>query len=105
VANDPKQALLPKINPQVAVRGLDKIISTRATSILNSTNNIKKATSIPNKLVNNSTDNNNIRDNNNINGVDNGIQNGENSEENSPRRQLQKRMIPKTQKLKLNATV
>jgi hypothetical protein len=41
-------------------------------SILNSTNTIKKATSIPTKLVNN---NNNINDNNNnnnnINAVDN----------------------------------
>jgi hypothetical protein len=90
VTNDPKQALSPKINPQVAVRGLNKIISTRAPSILNSTNNINMATSIPNpstsiptKLVNN---NNNINDNNNINGVDIVTPGEENSEENSPKR-------------------
>jgi hypothetical protein len=102
VTNDPKQALSPKIDPQVTVRGLDKIISTRATSILNSTNNIKKATSIPTKLVNS---NNNINDNNNINGVDNVTPGEENSGENSPRRRLRQRIIRKTQKLKLNTTV
>jgi hypothetical protein len=89
------------------VRGLNKIISTRATTILNSTNNINKTTSIPNKLVNNSNNNNNnINDNNNIGGADNVKASGENSEENNPsRRQLRKRIIPKTQKLKLNTTV
>jgi hypothetical protein len=45
----------------------------RATIILNSTNNINKATSISNRLNNGSTDNNNI------NGVDNVIQNEENN--------------------------
>jgi hypothetical protein len=113
VAYDPKQALLTKINPQVAVRGFNKIISTRAPSILNSTNNINKATSvpkpstsIPTRLVNN---NNNVNDNNNIKGIDNvtpGWENSEeNSEENSPRRRLRQRIIPKTQKLELNTTV
>jgi hypothetical protein len=77
---------------------------------VNSTKNIKRATSIPSKLVNNSTDNNNINDNNNISGVGNITpsekNSGENSEENSPgRRHLRKRIIPKTQKLKLNTTV
>jgi hypothetical protein len=68
--NDPKQAL----DPQVAVRGLNKIIGTRATTILNSTNNINKATSIPNKLITNSMDKNIINDNNNnISGVTNVI--------------------------------
>jgi hypothetical protein len=91
------------------VCGLNKIISTRAPSIHNSTNNINKATatpkpspSIPTKLVNN---NNNINDNNNINGADNVTPGEENSEENSPRRHLRKRMIPKTQRLKSNTTV
>jgi hypothetical protein len=102
VDNDPNLALRPKINPQVAVRSLNKIISKRATTILNSTNNIKQATSIPTKLVNN---NNNINDTNNINGVDNVTPGEENSEENSPKRQLLKRVSPKTQKLKLNTTV
>jgi hypothetical protein len=47
-----------------------------------------------------------IKDNNNINGVGNVIQYGENSEENNPsRKQLRKRIIPKTQKVKLNTTV
>jgi hypothetical protein len=59
------------------VCGLNKIISTRTTTILNSTNNSNKATSIPKKLITNSTDNKNINDNDNINGVDNVIQNGE----------------------------
>jgi hypothetical protein len=85
VDNDPKHELRPKITPQVAVRGLNKIISTCATTRLNSTNNIKKATSIPTKLVNNSTDNINISDNNNISGVNNVTPSGKNSEENSPR--------------------
>jgi hypothetical protein len=70
VENYPKQALQPKIIPQVAVRGLNKIISTRATTVLNGAKNIEKATSSPTKLVSN---NNNINDsnnnNNNINGV------------------------------------
>jgi hypothetical protein len=75
----------------------------RATSILRSTNNIKNATSIPTKLVNN---NNNINDNNTINGVDNVTPGEENSEENSPgRKHLRKRMNPKIQKFKLNTTV
>jgi hypothetical protein len=102
VDNDPKLALLPKISPQVAVRGLNKIISTHATTVLNSTNNLKKANSVPTKLVNNSSDNNIIKDNNNINGVDTVIQSEEN---NSSQRQLRKRIIPKTQKLRLNTTV
>jgi hypothetical protein len=94
------------------VRGLNKIISTRATTVLNSTNNINKTTSIPTELVNNSTDNNNINENihnsggnNNVNGVGNVIQNGENSKENSPSRQLRKRIIPKPKKHRLNTTV
>jgi hypothetical protein len=67
----------------------------RATTALNSTNNIKKTTSIPTKLVNN------IDNNNNIKGVDNGIQNEENSEDTDPkRRRLRQRIIPKIQKLK-----
>jgi hypothetical protein len=97
VTNDPKQALSPKINPQVAVHGLNKIISTLAPSIHNSTNNINKATatprpspSIPTKSVN---INNNINDNNNINGVDNVTPGEENSEENIPRRLLRKIII------------
>jgi hypothetical protein len=59
VENDPKQVLRHKISPKVAVRGLINIISMCAPSILYTTNNIKKATSIPTKLVNN---NNNIND-------------------------------------------
>jgi hypothetical protein len=78
VWNDPKQALRTKINPQVAVLGLNKIISMRATTtILNSTNSNNTATSIPNKLNNNSYDNDNINDNSNINGVDKVMQNEE----------------------------
>jgi hypothetical protein len=50
LVNDPKQALLPKISPQVAVRGLNYIISIHADPTLNTTNNIKKATSIPTRL-------------------------------------------------------
>jgi hypothetical protein len=104
VGNDPKLALRPKINPQVAVRSLNKIISMRATTTLNSTNNIKKATSItkpapsiPSKLVNK---------NNNINGIDNVTRPEEHSEENSQGRgHLRERMIPKTQQLILNTTV
>jgi hypothetical protein len=95
VKNDPKLALRPKINPQLPVRGLNEIFSMREPAILNTTNNIKKTTSIPTKLVNNNT---NINDNNNIN--------EENSEDtNQNRRQLRKIIIPKTQKLKLNTTV
>jgi hypothetical protein len=99
VNNDPKLALRPKINPQLPVRGLDEIFSMREPATLNSTNNSKKTTSIPTKLVN---DNTNIYDNNNNN---NSI-NEENSEDTNPnRRQLRKQIIPKTQKLKLNTTV
>jgi hypothetical protein len=62
----------------------------REPSILNSTNNIKKATSIPTKLFSN----------NNINGDDNVTPGEKKSEENNGdtnpnRRQLRKRMIPK----------
>jgi hypothetical protein len=94
VKNDQKQAL----------RGLNKIISMRASPILKTTNNIKKTTSIPTKLVNN---NNNINDNNNNNNNNINEENREaNREETNPnRRQLRKRIIPKTQKLKLNTTV
>jgi hypothetical protein len=107
VDNDPKLALQPKISPQVAVRGLNKIISMRADPTLNTTNNIKKATSIPTKSVNNNNninDNNNNNNHNNISGVVNVTPSDENSEKNSPRR-LRKRIIPKPQKLKLNTTV
>jgi hypothetical protein len=94
--NDPKQAL----------RGLNKIINMGANPTLDTTNNIKKTTSILTKLVNN---NNNINDNNNnnnnINGVDNITPGEKNNEENNPRRRLRKIIIPKPQKLKLNTTV
>jgi hypothetical protein len=78
-----------------------------ADPTLNTPNNIKKATSITTKLVNNNNNNNNINDNNNnnINGVDNVTPSEENSEEKSPRRRLRKRIIPKPKKLKLNTTV
>jgi hypothetical protein len=83
VTNDPKLALRPKSSPQLAVRSLNKIISMHANPTLNTTNNIKKATSItkpaasiPTELVYN---NNNIKDNNYINGADTGIQNKENN--------------------------
>jgi hypothetical protein len=108
VDNDPKLALRHKISPQVAVRGLNKIISLRTDPTLNTTNNIKKATSIPTKLVNNNNINDN-NNNNNINGVGNVTPSEENSEENSDenslRQRLRKRIIPKPQKLKLNTTV
>jgi hypothetical protein len=87
------------------VRGLNKIISLCATAILNSRNNIKKATSITKPLASNSTKlvkNNNIKYNNTINRVGNGVQNKEN---NPNRRQLRKITMPKTQKLKLNTMV
>jgi hypothetical protein len=94
----------PKSLPQLPVRGLNKNFSVREPAILNS---IKKTTSTPTSLVNN---NNNINDinnnNNNINGVSTATPGEENSEENTPnRRQLRKRIIPKTQKLTLNTTV
>jgi hypothetical protein len=74
VVNDPKKGIGTKINPQVSVCGLDENISMRTTTILNSINNINKATSIPNRSNNNSTDNNI-----NISGVGNVIQNEENN--------------------------
>jgi hypothetical protein len=106
----------PKSIPNyLIVRGLNEIFSMREPSILNSTYNIKKVTSIPTKLVNNNNindnnDNNNNNNNNNINGDNNVTPGGKNSEENNKetnpnRRQLRKRMIPKIQKLKLNTTV
>jgi hypothetical protein len=68
------------------VRGLNEIFSMREPPILN---NNKKTTS---------TQNINDNINNNIN--------EENNEDTTPnRRQLRKRIIPKTQKLKLNTTV
>jgi hypothetical protein len=83
VKNDPKLALQPKISPQVPVRGLNEITSMRADPTLNATNNINDS---------NNNDSNNI--------------NEENNEDTTPnRRQLRKRILPKTQKLKLNTTV
>jgi hypothetical protein len=102
VTNDPKLAFCSKITPQLPVRGLNEMFSMHEPAILNS---IKKTTSIPTKLVNNNNINDNNNNNNNINGVDTGTPGEENSEENSPRRRLRKRIIPKTQKLKLNTTV
>jgi hypothetical protein len=58
-------------DPKLALRGLNKIISMRANPTLNTTNNIKKTTSIPTKLVNNNNNINDNNNNNNINGVDN----------------------------------
>jgi hypothetical protein len=86
VKNGSKLTLQPKINPQVPVHGLNEVKSMRAHPTLNATNNIN--------------DNNN--NSNNIN--------EENSEENNEdttpnRRQLRKRIIPKTQKLTLNTTI
>jgi hypothetical protein len=72
VDNDPEQAIQTKINLHIAVCGL---ISMRATTILNSTNNINKATKIPNSTANDN--NTTCGDNNNINGVDNIIQIGD----------------------------
>jgi hypothetical protein len=109
VENDPKLALRPKINPQLPVRGLNEIFSMREPATLSTTNNIKKTTSIPTKLVNNNTninDNNNNNNSNNINGDANVTPSEENSEHTNPnRRQLRRRIIPKTQKMKLNTTV
>jgi hypothetical protein len=81
------------------VSSLNKLVSTRATPIINSTNNINNATSIPTRLVDN---NKNINDNNYISGADNFTPRGENSQ---GRRTLRKRVIPKTQKHELNTIV
>jgi hypothetical protein len=97
VDNDPKLALRPKINPQLPVCGLNEIFSMREPSVLNTTNNIKKTTSIPIRFINN----NNINDDNN----NDNNSNEENNDENSLRQRLRKRIIPKKQKLKLNTTV
>jgi hypothetical protein len=101
--NGPKLTFCPKITPQLPVHSLNEIFSMREPAILNS---IKKATSTPTESANNNINDNN---NNNINGVNNvttGEENsGENSGENSQRRRLRKRIILKTQKLKLNTTV
>jgi hypothetical protein len=62
VKNDPKLVFLPKITPQLPVRGLNEIFSMREPAILNSN---KKTTSSHNNINDNINNNDNINEENN----------------------------------------